>query len=1034
MAMMLLIFAGLGMGGVLWLKVKPKRETLQAAILAIFASFFTVLIALWLEDILATSLYAPVTSLTLYSPRLSAVIEAFAIAALVEEGLKFLVLFGILWKSGLRRVQEGMFVGGVQGISFGLMENGILLFTAPEIFLSGGKIAIIRAVALFAHALIGFWMGYLFIRARNSRWPSEQSAELLSAFFIPFLLHGGYNYLALLPTPMTRILLTLLLLLIFLSLLVLGWLKEEAKPSSPAILRILDTEDPISAILQSAPQLEHRRRLCQQLLIEAGITDFVLINLLYQTEEGMVFEALQLPSRSLQTVKLLSNWKVKAEGVKPFEEIVESLKKFPPKGVLPYEQFLHTQSFTLLARPYGEMTLSEYAGMGILEVEQKEILTSVLTAIAELWKNGLEHGRLTPDNVVIFRGQIYLTDVGMKHLLSDQEKHLEFIRRGALYSGIRGDIYALSRLTSWLTGGYVRIAGVETGRAYTPEQVEREITALAIPEPQKREIAEWILSRAGEYEKKGRELLALWLGQRSLGLFPSKTLQEKISQIGEHILSQARELLTNRQYLDALRMYTRAFQVLPHKAELVAAELEKTVEEFFFKGDLAYYSRKDFALAEKFYEEALRIGPFSDVAKKKIAQLYQVVPFSWIPVVLFSIFALAFTMGSVFFLSLWKGQEKPAYVTGNNLRRTGTELVSLSSPPKLQIRSKIILPHPEITDSLLFGEYLFFFTANGSVLVYHTSGAKAGEYALSPGGRLEGPSAGCNGWIAVPYRSAESDKLDSLLLFAPFRPTMQPIRRSFPVSIRSMICAQNQLFLLTEVSLTSFVLSEKTRRWEERWNLAGREFVSEPIYTGNLLLVFTRYYGFAPYLLALSPEDGKELWAVSLPGISEFPSAVSDSSLYFLSVSPDEKVSILHRLDLQNKTISWSVPLERMKFYPVMGKNRLILASARHLFFISSDTGGAQFQKEYETITAPPVMIEPYLFFAQEIPGPVIPSVSQHIIVVFDTEKQGEIQRLTVGNVTAQGLGIRRWHFLRRQIFLLFQEKETEFHFYHLTF
>ncbi|MFN4182133.1 MAG: PrsW family glutamic-type intramembrane protease, partial [bacterium] len=668
---LILTFAGVGIAGILVLKVKPGKEAVNSALLASLSSFFLVPFVLWVENTLTEHLYAPISTLTFYAPHWHAFFHAFAIAALTEEGLKYLVLFGIFYRSPLRNIQEGMFVGGMQGITFAVMENTLYLFLSSALP-QPSEIVSSRVIPLFAHTLIGFWMGYLFIQVRSSRWPSEQVAQLMIAFFFPFLLHGGYDYLAFQPTAITSVSLIVLLLLIFFSILVLGWLKEAPEVSAPSIVRLLDAEDPISAILNSPPQLEQRRRLCQQLLLESGISDYILINLFSQSPEGMVFEALHLPSRSLKTVKLLSNWKIQAEGVRTFEDLVEFLKKYPQRGIISYSDFRHNASFTLVARPFGEMTLSDYANMGIPEAEQREILSTLFGIISELWKQGLEHGRLTPDNIILYQGEIHLADVGMKLIIPDREKHKEFVRRGALYSGIRGDMYSLSRIASWLTGGYVHITTAEAGRPYSPEQVEKEVMALAVPEDEKKILSQKILERASGWSQKGRELLALWMGLRSQNLHPFPESEHLLTSIGESILQTARQMLASQDYPNALRLFSRALSVLPHKAELVTAQLEKTVEEFILRGDYAFFSRKDIASARRYYESALQVGPLSDLARKKMEHLESAIPFSWSALALIAFFAFSFSFGSLLLLSSLKARGKHQIITAVNPQRTGS--------------------------------------------------------------------------------------------------------------------------------------------------------------------------------------------------------------------------------------------------------------------------------------------------------------------------------------------------------------------------
>ena len=113
---------------------------------------------------------------------------SFLSAAVVEEGLKFLVLYFIVYR--LREFNEPMdaIVYGVcVSLGFAALENIYYVLTDLDPI----KVLIFRSLfPLAAHGVFGTIMGYFFMKYAFV----HKSNNLFLSFLIPYLLHGFYNY------------------------------------------------------------------------------------------------------------------------------------------------------------------------------------------------------------------------------------------------------------------------------------------------------------------------------------------------------------------------------------------------------------------------------------------------------------------------------------------------------------------------------------------------------------------------------------------------------------------------------------------------------------------------------------------------------------------------------------------------------------------------------------------------------------------------------------------------------------------------
>jgi len=119
-----------------------------------------------------------------------AVFTSFAIAALVEEGFKFIALYFLVWHSkNLNERVDGIVYAVFISLGFAGVENVLYVFN-PQ--LGGMSTALMRAIiSVPAHGLFGIIMGYHFAIAKFE--PQNKVRHIFLAFFMPWLVHGIYN-------------------------------------------------------------------------------------------------------------------------------------------------------------------------------------------------------------------------------------------------------------------------------------------------------------------------------------------------------------------------------------------------------------------------------------------------------------------------------------------------------------------------------------------------------------------------------------------------------------------------------------------------------------------------------------------------------------------------------------------------------------------------------------------------------------------------------------------------------------------------
>jgi len=115
--------------------------------------------------------------------------EAFVVAGFTEELFKYAAVLFLIWgNKNFNERFDGIVYASFVSLGFAAVEN--ILYVAEN----GTGVGLLRAfTSVPMHALTGIFMGYQLGRAKFV--PEERQKRLLLAFFIPFLLHGIYDYL-----------------------------------------------------------------------------------------------------------------------------------------------------------------------------------------------------------------------------------------------------------------------------------------------------------------------------------------------------------------------------------------------------------------------------------------------------------------------------------------------------------------------------------------------------------------------------------------------------------------------------------------------------------------------------------------------------------------------------------------------------------------------------------------------------------------------------------------------------------------------
>lgn len=114
--------------------------------------------------------------------------SAFVMSAGVEEGVKYLFLFFLVWKNhNFNEPFDGIVYAVFISLGFAMIENFVYVFSPV---LGGMRTAVTRALfSVPAHGLFGVSMGYNLSFAKFDK----KASGAIKAFVSPWLMHGIYN-------------------------------------------------------------------------------------------------------------------------------------------------------------------------------------------------------------------------------------------------------------------------------------------------------------------------------------------------------------------------------------------------------------------------------------------------------------------------------------------------------------------------------------------------------------------------------------------------------------------------------------------------------------------------------------------------------------------------------------------------------------------------------------------------------------------------------------------------------------------------
>ena len=131
----------------------------------------------------------PVRDYTFPGPLMTSLYSAFGCAAIPEEGLKFVMLYWVIWRSKeFDEFFDGMVYAVFVSMGFACFENILYVFNY------GSTIALSRALfAVPAHFLFGVIMGYYLALSRFD--VKRRGKYMAMSIVYPMLAHGCYDFL-----------------------------------------------------------------------------------------------------------------------------------------------------------------------------------------------------------------------------------------------------------------------------------------------------------------------------------------------------------------------------------------------------------------------------------------------------------------------------------------------------------------------------------------------------------------------------------------------------------------------------------------------------------------------------------------------------------------------------------------------------------------------------------------------------------------------------------------------------------------------
>jgi protease PrsW len=162
---------------------KFEKEPFSELLKALFTGIIIVLPAVLIEKMLGL-FSSDTTGLK------NTAYNAFVVAGMTEEGLKYLAFILFFWNNrNFNEKFDGIVYAVYIALGFAGIENIIYVYTG------GYAVGIVRALtAVPAHSFFGIMMGYYLGLARFTAY--RRTLYLCLAFFLPFVFHGLYDFLA----------------------------------------------------------------------------------------------------------------------------------------------------------------------------------------------------------------------------------------------------------------------------------------------------------------------------------------------------------------------------------------------------------------------------------------------------------------------------------------------------------------------------------------------------------------------------------------------------------------------------------------------------------------------------------------------------------------------------------------------------------------------------------------------------------------------------------------------------------------------
>ncbi len=162
---------------------KYEKESFGLLIKAIISGWIIVIPIIFIERAISNS-FSPNSMFEM------AMFDAFAVASFTEELFKWLAVMLLFYSSKhFNERFDGIVYASFVSLGFASVEN-VLYVVGNESY----QVGLLRAfTAVPAHALFGVVMGYRLGLARFL--PTNKGWHLFMSFFMPFMLHGIYDFL-----------------------------------------------------------------------------------------------------------------------------------------------------------------------------------------------------------------------------------------------------------------------------------------------------------------------------------------------------------------------------------------------------------------------------------------------------------------------------------------------------------------------------------------------------------------------------------------------------------------------------------------------------------------------------------------------------------------------------------------------------------------------------------------------------------------------------------------------------------------------